>query len=247
MGSSPAAMTPASLPVYLASVEPSKRNRLTALIRIIMVIPQYVVLFFVHIAAFVVLIVGWFGALFTGRLPNFAQEFLSGVLRWDTRVVGYLYFLTDEYPPFSLQPEPGYPIQIALPPAGELNRLAVLVRIFIAIPAWVVSGVASSGVGLLSVASWFMIVFTGKQPRPLYEAARVAIRYETRFLAYFFMLTPEYSWGLFGDMDTAAAPSAPTEAADTGWLLRLSPQGRTAMTVLVVLGVLEVILYGLHA
>lgn len=247
MGTSPAAMTPASLPVYLASVEPTTRNRLTALIRIIMVIPQVVVLFFVGIAAFVVLVIGWFAALITGRLPDFAQDFLSGVLRWNTRVNGYLYFLTDDYPPFSLQPEAGYPIQLALPPVTGLNRLAVLVRIFIAIPGWVVSSVASSGAGLLSVASWFMIVFTGRQPRPLYEATRAAIRYETRFVAYLWMLTPEYPWGLFGDVGaTPTASAPPAETTDTGWLLRLSPQGRTAMTVLVVLGVLDLLVYGLH-
>jgi hypothetical protein len=105
----------------------------------------------------VIAVVGWFGALLTGRLPAFAEDFLAGVVRWTTRVRGYLHFLTDDYPPFTLDVEEGYPVRIAIPPPTELNRLAVLFRIIIAIPAIIVVNVVSSGLSLLSIASWATI------------------------------------------------------------------------------------------
>ena len=223
------------LPIELSSTQPRERDRLSAALRIIWVIPQVFVLFFIYIAAFFVLVAGWFVALATGELPDFAEEFLSGALRWGTRVSGYLYFLTDEYPPFSLEPEPGYPIQIGIPERAPLNRLAVLFRIILVIPAGIVSSVVASGLGLVSVASWFMITFTGAQPIPLYEATRAVIRYQARIGGYFSMLTAEYPWGLLGDLPTV--PDAQGDAVEPGaWSIRLSQGGRTAMIVIIVLG-----------
>ena len=234
------ASLPQPLPLYVAARQPERRNRLTAAIRLIMVIPQVIVLFFVGIAALIVAIIGWFAALVTGHLPAFAEDFLSGVIRWGTRVRGYLHFLTDEYPPFSLDVEVNYPVQIAIPPPSDLNRLAVLFRIIIAIPAFIVATVVSSGIALFSIGSWAMIVFTGAMPEPLYEATTAAVRFEARYYGYFFMLAAEYPWGLYGDNNqTQPAPSETDATASSGWLLRLTPKGRTALTVLLVLGVLD--------
>ncbi len=235
------AAAPQPLALFLAASEPGKRNRLTALIRIIMVIPQYIVLYFLGIAALVVLIIGWFGALFTGRLPKFAETFLSGVLRWGARVSGYFFLLTDQYPPFSLQTEPQYPIQIAIPPAADLNRLSVLFRIILVIPAAIVSNVLSAGLAVVSVASWATVVFGGRLPIPLFEATQVVIRYQVRLGGWFAMLTAEYPWGPLGDGPAPATVGEPAAANTEGWLLRVSSGGRTALIVIVVLGVLELI------
>jgi Domain of unknown function (DUF4389) len=45
----------------------------------------------------------WFANLVTGRCPHGLFDFVEGVIRYDTRVVGYAFVLvTDEYPPFHL-------------------------------------------------------------------------------------------------------------------------------------------------
>jgi hypothetical protein len=63
------------------------------------------VLFFLWIAAIVVVIIAWFAILFTGRYPRGMFEFVQGVIRWGVRVVAYAFVLvTDRYPPFSLAP-----------------------------------------------------------------------------------------------------------------------------------------------
>jgi uncharacterized protein DUF4389 len=78
-------------------------NRWLPLVKWFLAIPHYIVLFFLWIAAVIVVIVAWFAILFTGRYPRGMFEFVEGVIRWHNRVVGYAYILvTDRYPPFSL-------------------------------------------------------------------------------------------------------------------------------------------------
>ena len=71
----------------------------------LLAIPHYIVLFFLDIAVLVVVIVAWFAILFTGRYPRGMFDFVEGVIRWHNRVVGYAFTLvTDQYPPFRLAP-----------------------------------------------------------------------------------------------------------------------------------------------
>jgi hypothetical protein len=80
-------------------------NRWLPLVKWFLAIPHYVVLFFLGIAAVVVVIVAWFAILFTGRYPKEMFDFVESVIRWNNRVIGYAFVLvTDEYPPFRLAP-----------------------------------------------------------------------------------------------------------------------------------------------
>ncbi len=78
------------------------RNRITVGFRLILVIPQLVVLGLLAIAEVVVFVIAAFAVLFTGRWPAGLREFIVGVMRWWLRVEAYLLLLTDEYPPFAL-------------------------------------------------------------------------------------------------------------------------------------------------
>lgn len=73
-------------PVLMTFTGPVPQRRWTVFFRIILVIPQIVVLYALTIAAEVLTVLGWFGALFTGRLPGFVGDFMSGYLRWAARV-----------------------------------------------------------------------------------------------------------------------------------------------------------------
>ncbi len=80
-------------------------NRWLPLVKWLLAIPHYIVLFFLEIAAVVMVIVTWFAILFTGRYPRGAFDFVEGVIRWHLRVIAYAYTLvTDQYPPFQLTP-----------------------------------------------------------------------------------------------------------------------------------------------
>ncbi len=79
-------------------------SRWMPLVKWFILIPHYIVLFFLSIGAFFVVIFSWFAILFTGRIPQGAFDFILGVGRWGLRVHAYGFLLiTDEYPPFSLR------------------------------------------------------------------------------------------------------------------------------------------------
>jgi hypothetical protein len=78
-------------------------NRWLPLVKWLLAIPHYFVLFALGIAALVALIIAWFAILFTGRYPQGLFHFVEGVFRWSNRVVAYaIVLVTDRYPPFSL-------------------------------------------------------------------------------------------------------------------------------------------------
>jgi hypothetical protein len=88
-------------PIALKVEYPEKLSRLTTFFRIFMVIPHTIALYFLGIAAGVVLFISWWAILFTAKYPKGLFDFVVMVFRWNTRVNGYCYLLTDKYPPFS--------------------------------------------------------------------------------------------------------------------------------------------------
>lgn len=80
-------------------------NRWLPLVKWLLAIPHYVVLFFLWIGVVIAVIVAWFAILFTGRYPRGLFDYVAGVIRWENRVIGYAFVLvTDTYPPFRLAP-----------------------------------------------------------------------------------------------------------------------------------------------
>jgi Domain of unknown function (DUF4389) len=80
-------------------------NRWLPLVKWLLAIPHYVLLVFLWIAAIISVIIAWFAILFTGRYPRGLFDFVQGVIRWTNRVVCYaLILVTDQYPPFRLDP-----------------------------------------------------------------------------------------------------------------------------------------------
>jgi hypothetical protein len=240
-------------PVLAAVADRASQRRLTILVRIILLIPHFIVLYCLALAASVVAFLGWWAALFTGRLPQWAGEFLSGLLRWAARVFAYGFLLTDAYPPFTLDDIPTYPVRLAFPAPQRLNRAAVFFRIILVIPAWFVGAVIGFGAGtLMGFIAWLITLVTGRLPAPYHQAFTAVIRYQVRYYAYWLMLTPTYPRGLFGDKpgvptwaDQPAAPGGYGAPAGYGgrpyfqpatWSLLLTSGAKKLVTTFIVLG-----------
>ncbi|MGH3265102.1 MAG: DUF4389 domain-containing protein, partial [Trebonia sp.] len=149
---------------------------------------------------------GWWGALFTGRLPEFAVTYLSGVVRWSTRVAAYEYLLTDVYPPFTFDDDPAYPVRVAIPEPQRLNRAAVFFRVILVFPVSILIIVAALGAGTLVLfIAWLITLVAGQLPPSLYLAYTALTRFQTRYAGYLWMLTPTYPVGLYGDKPGAMA------------------------------------------
>lgn len=194
-------------PVLLTLADDRRRNRLTTFFRGILVLPHLVVLYVLNIVVSVVVLLAWFAALFTGRNPHGLRTFTIGVLRWQTRVGAYSCLLTDDYPPFSLDAG-GYPVDIAVPPAGQLNRLAVFFRFILIIPAALLSIVVAIVLYVLVVVAWFSGVFAGSVPEGVYGTIAGALQFSTRYSAYHYLVTPTYPSQLFGPAQLGPAQSA---------------------------------------
>jgi uncharacterized membrane-anchored protein YitT (DUF2179 family) len=83
---------------------PRDLNRWLPLVKWLLAIPHYLVLVVLAIGALFAIIGAWFAILTTGRYPRALFDYVEGVIRYGTRVVGYACTLvTDEYPPFQLR------------------------------------------------------------------------------------------------------------------------------------------------
>jgi hypothetical protein len=83
----------------------ARLNRWLPLVKWLLAIPHYIVLFFLYLGALFAIIAAWFAILFTGRYPRGIFDYLVGVGRWTNRVTAYAFILvTDAYPPFQLRP-----------------------------------------------------------------------------------------------------------------------------------------------
>jgi len=199
-------------PVLVAVAGPAAQRRATVAFRLILAIPHFIVLYALGIAASVVVIIGWFGALATGRLPLFAATYLSGYVRWYCRTMAYLLLLTDKYPPFEFD-DTAYPVRMAVSP-GKLSRLVVLFRIILAIPAGIVSLLLLYGVSTIVIfIAWLTALVAGRLPASLHQAFAAVLRYTIRYYGYMYLLTDAYPAGLFGDKPgtqaTAPLPGGP--------------------------------------
>jgi hypothetical protein len=205
-------------------------------IRVILAIPHLLVLSFLGIAALVVVIIGWLGALVTGRLPRFAATYLSGYLRWYSGVGAYLLLLTDQYPPFAFG-DSAYPVRLAVG-SGKLNRITVLFRVILAIPPAIVSILLTFGFTTIVVfIAWLTALIAGRLPAPLHQAFAAVLRYTIRYYGYLYLLTDAYPAGLLGD-----EPGDQQEAGAFGqaasWQLALSSGAKRLVGLILVLGLL---------
>jgi len=185
------------------------------LVKWLLAVPHYIVLFFLWIAFAVVTVIAFFAILFTARYPRSLFGFSLGVLRWSWRVAYYTYSAlgTDRYPPFSLGEEPDYPATLDIAYPERLSRGLVLVKWWLlAIPQYAIVAVFAGGaaytagsghtwqadsldgglIGLLVFFAAIALLFAGRYPRGLYNLVIGMNRWVLRVTAYAALMTDAY-------------------------------------------------------
>ncbi len=181
-----------SYPVIFEADYVEHRNRLSTFFRLILEIPLVIWLYFYGIAAYIVLVIAWFAIVFTGRYPRGLYDFVAGYTRFLTRVTAYGALLCDPYPSFGGSPDPAYPVRMEFAPLDSYDRLKTLFRIILAIPIVILRYIIGLLLQIGAFAAWFVILFTGKMPRGLYDLMVFANSYTARSDAYIFLLTETY-------------------------------------------------------
>src|SRR3978361_1880364 len=135
-------------PLQITGELAPKLSRGLWLVKWLLAIPHFVVLFFLWVAFTVVGVIAFFAILFTGRYPRGIFDFNLGVLRWTWRVGFYSYSAlgTDRYPPFPLPDAPDYPARLDVVSPESLSRGLVFVKWWLlAIPHYIVVGIFAGG------------------------------------------------------------------------------------------------------
>jgi hypothetical protein len=202
-----------SYPVTFEADYVERRNRLTTFFRLILAIPLAIWLYIYAIVAGFAIVIAWFAIVVTGRYPRGLYDFVAGFTRFITRVTAYTALLCDPYPSFGGGDDPAYPVRMEFEPLEHYDRLKTLFRIILAIPIVIVRYIIGLLLDVGAFAAWFVILFTGKMPRGLYDLMVFANSYTARSDAYIYLLTETYP----SFEDGSQAADAPATAPETDY------------------------------
>ncbi len=187
------ALTASDYPVQYRADHEEQRSRLTTFFRALLFIPLFFTLLLWALLGMFSLVGAWFALMFTGRYPEGLYRFNAGVLRHITRVSAYASLATDQYPPFDTSEAPTYPVRVAIAaPQAEYSRVKVFFRGVLAIPFAIVAEALMTVACLATLASWFVVMVTGRQPAVLQEGINLGLSYQTKVHGFLLLLTEEW-------------------------------------------------------
>jgi hypothetical protein len=166
--------------------------RLLPLVKWLLLVPHYVVLFFLGIAAGVVIFIAFFATLFTGTYPKGLWNYLIGFQRWTLRVTAYLFLMTDRYPPFTLAETAEDPVKLNAVHPEAVERWRPLVAWLLIIPYAIIASLLFALVQICAVLAFFTVIFTRRIPQDIFDLMRIGLNWQVRANLYGYWLSTEY-------------------------------------------------------
>jgi len=170
-----------------------RRSRVSVFFRLLLTFPHFVWLFLWSVAAFVAVVLNWFAVVFTGRSPEALHRFLAVYLRYEIQVFAYLFLVANPFPGFTGQAG-SYPVEVAVAPPEPQSRWTAAFRIFLAVPALLVTSSFNSALVLVGIGGWFASLATGRMPGGLRNLGAYSLRYAAQTDGYLFLLTGRYPY-----------------------------------------------------
>ena len=183
-------MSEVAYPIRLVVNDDLRRSRLTVFFRYLLALPHMVWVALYGIAAYVVLFIAWFAALFTGRVPAGMHGFLAGYLRYATRVSAYTYLVANQFPPFGAGGEYSIDLEVAGP--ERQGRLGVFFRGLLVFPALALAGLLGYAMVIVAVGGWFYALWHGRMSEGMRDLGAYSLRFQQRTAGYYLLLTSRY-------------------------------------------------------
>ena len=128
--------------------------------------------------------------LFRKKYPRWWYDWNLQLTRFTNRIGVYLALMDDRYP--STDDEQAVHLDFAYPDAErDLSRGLPLVKWLLAIPHYIVLIFLTIGALFAALFAWFAILFTGRDPRSLFEFIEGVLRWHNRVGAYAFLLVTD--------------------------------------------------------
>lgn len=160
-------------------------------------IPHGIIIYIFGIVASLVSIIAFFAILFTGQYPRGLFNFMTGYYRWSMNVNTYLSLLQDAYPPFNLDQESDYPVELDVEYPESLSRGLVLAKAFF---GWLYAGIPHGiilyfygiAAAIVTIIAWFAILFTGEYPEGMFTFVVGYWRWTLNVSLYLSLMRDEY-------------------------------------------------------
>jgi hypothetical protein len=178
-------------PVRIAVSDDLERPRVTVLFRLLLTIPHLVWLLLWSVAAFFAAVAAWFAALVTSRVPDALHRFLAAYVRYGTHVFAFLYVVGRRFPGFTGRAA-SYGIDVEIDPAERQRRWTIFFRLFLAIPALILSSALGGVAFVVAVLGWWYALARGRMPEGLRNLGASCLRYSAQSYAYLLLLTERY-------------------------------------------------------
>jgi Domain of unknown function (DUF4389) len=180
-------------PIELELSAGLERSRLTVFFRLLLAIPHLIWLTLWAIVAYLAAIVNWFAILITGVSPLALHRFLAAYVRYQNHVYAYLFLISDPYPGFTGQAG-SYPVEVRIEPPRPQNRWKVFFRLFLALPAFLLSSAYGSLLWAVGFLGWFACLVDGSMPVGMRNAGALALRYTAQTNGYMLLLCEDYPY-----------------------------------------------------
>ena len=167
-------------------------------VRGIALIPHFIVLAFLGIAAVFLSLFTWIPVLITGRYPGWGYAIVGGYLRWGIRVMTWFYLMSGTYPPFTGGQADGQHVRVRIDEDRPIGRfwgipiVGVVVRAIILIPHFLVLWLLGLVAGILILFSWIPVLINGRQAGVVYDIVGGYVRWTTRVYAYLLLMSGSY-------------------------------------------------------
>jgi uncharacterized protein DUF4389 len=197
-------------PVQLVVEDDLRRSRPTVFFRLLLAIPHFIWLFLWSITTFFAAIATWVATLVRGTPPAGLHRFMCAYVRYLAHLNSYLWLVGNPYPGF-VGEEGEYPIDVKLPGPAPQARWKTFFRIFLALPAIVLSSALGGGGSLsytrgkkrsfggggalslvVAFLGWFASLVQGRMPKGLRDAGAYSVGYSAQMLAYLLFVTDRY-------------------------------------------------------